>query len=668
MLRVSLTIAFLGCYVQGAKDNTDIAMMDSLKCVTQEDESLICEFHVHPPDAKRKIMLNDCPPDSNVCVQAAISTRRQDDDSNPVTPPDIEPPTTLQRAAATIATPSDVIIVGKATYRPPFSQYGPRVAQHLNQLLPLSSSTTNNIEWASWYLALAFEHFNTIDPQAAVVDWVEMELALNAYRQAVEKIGTPSSPEEELLLASAYFQMGETYLRHPEQTHGKDALTYFTKAKELYSTLRNNNDAPAPSPSSRLMEPEDFDLRWADACTRISILLVASATPIHQATMDLMASAMNSGGVNNDDMIAEREMEELVQEVQNTQAVLQDADALLQGAVAVYRTALLQTSENDVWERLTTQMALGTALQNAAMVANMAGNMEQAMEYNLEALSLHRDDLLPQLDAYSPEGENSRVTTADILLEMADTTLQLGQYDDANLYYRQALEWHDQHNIPVYPIMENANALHDGDTLQQHIDALQDYRSMINGGTLNEKEVTLEGLNNDANNDYYYQRDDGYEGDLHLTLGTLYLSNDDLEKAMTYFENAISLYQTSSDDANSHRMADAKTNLAMAFFRARQFQESIRLHTEALELYQTLYGDGVNPLTQEFEDDYDELLGMPLSQVLKGGGATNGAAGAAAEGGRGGVAGGGIHIDLEKYKQSLKNATEAAANKGADEL
>jgi hypothetical protein len=53
---------------------------------------------------------------------------------------------------------------------------------------------------------------------------------------------------------------------------------------------------------------------------------------------------------------------------------------------------------------------------------------------------------------------------------------------------------------------------------------------------------------------------------------------------MAYFENAISLYQT-NNDSNSRRMADAKTNLAMALFRARQFQESIRLHTEALENY-----------------------------------------------------------------------------------
>jgi hypothetical protein len=61
-------------------------------------------------------------------------------------------------------------------------------------------------------------------------------------------------------------------------------------------------------------------------------------------------------------------------------------------------------------------------------------------------------------------------------------------------------------------------------------------------------------------------------------------------------------------------------------------------------------------LTQGFED-YEDLLGAPLSQVRKGRG-TDGAA-------EGGVAGR-IHMDLRKYKQSLKNATEAA--KGADEL
>jgi tetratricopeptide (TPR) repeat protein len=190
---------------------------------------------------------------------------------------------------------------------------------------------------------------------------------------------------------------------------------------------------------------------------------------------------------------------------------------------------------------------------------------------------------------------------------------------------------------------------------------------MVEGGTGPNKNEPP-GLLNDDGYDYYYQRDDEYEGDLHVTLGALYLSNDDLEKAMVYFENAISLYQI--NDSHSRRMADAKTNMAMALFRARQFQESIRVHTEALELYRALYGDGVNPLTQGLED-YEDLLGEPISQVLNGvvaGGKTyNGATTL-----EGGVAGG-MHIDLGKYKQSLENATEAAAApkatpKGTDEL
>lgn len=644
MILISLTVAFLGCLVQG----TDTDIIDGLKCVTQPDESIICEFHINPTDAKMIMdhqvhQLKHCPKASNICVQAAISTSRQD--PKPVTQNENEPSKT--KTTTTISrTPSDKtnISVGKATYRPPFSQYGAMVAQHLNQL----PSSSTKIEWAAWYMTLGLHH-GSMDPELAVVDWVEMELALNAYRQAIETIGTiVESSEEELFVASVYFQMGEIYLLHPEREqdqHGKDALEHFGKAKALYTKLRN-------APASKVMDPEDVDLRWADTCTRIGLLLVSSSAHIHQFALDLMAGAMNGG--ENDD-IAEPDMDELMEKVREAEAVLQDAEALLQGAVAVYRAALQK--EDNVWARITTQMALGTALQNAAMVASMSGKMDQAMEYNLEALSLHRDDLLPHLDARSPEGEHSKTTTADILLGMADTTLQMGQYDGSKSYYRQALEWHDQHNIGVAP-MQNVLQDDGGDTLQQHVDALQHYRSMVEGGT-GSKEVKLEGLNDGS--DYYYQRDDGYEGDLHAALGALYLSNDDVDKAMAYLENAISLYRT-NDDSNSRRMADTKTNLAFALFRARQFQESIRVHTEALEVYRELYGDGVNPLTQGLED-YDDLLGVPVSEVLKRGGGTEGAV-------EGGVAGG-IRIDLSKYKESLKNATEAAkaaSPKGADEL
>lgn len=641
MVLISVLVAFLGCLVQGTDTDTEI---DSFKCFTQPDESLICEFHVHPTDKMMDHKVQDdhelkvdCPKDSNVCVQVSISTWRQG--AKPVEQNEIEPPTKI----LTTTSSDGSISVGKATYRPPFSQYGDRVAQHLNHQLPSSST---KIEWASWYLTLGMEH-GSMNSQAAVVDWVEMELALNAYRQASEQIGTPVSSEEELFLASVYFQMGETYLFHREEIYGKDALEYFEKAKELYYKLRN-------APASEVMDPEDVELRWADACTRISLLLVSSATPIQHYALDIMADAMNDGGENND--MAEMNLE-YYEKGQEVETLLQDAAALLEGAMAVYKAALQK--QDNTWERITTQMSLSTALQNAAIVASMKNRLDQAKEYNLEALSLHRDDLLPNLHATSPEGENSKITTADILLGLADTTLQMGQYDEANLYYRQALEWHEQQDIVVAPIQLQNDDEH-GDTLQLHVDALRDYRKMVEGGNV-KKEVKPEGLLDDGP-DFYYERDNEYEGDLHFTLGTLYLSNDDdLDKTVAYFENAISLYQI--NDSNSRRMADAKKNLAMALFRERQFQESIRLHTEALELYRELYGDGVNPLSQGFED-YEELF---LSQGVKGAeGGTDGGASATPETG----VVGGIHIDLGKYKQSLKNATEAAnqSPKVTDEL
>ena len=93
-------------------------------------------------------------------------------------------------------------------------------------------------------------------------------------------------------------------------------------------------------------------------------------------------------------------------------------------------------------------------------------------------------------------------------------------------------------------------------------------------------------------------------------------------------------------------MANAKLNLGLSYFRARRFADSQRTHFEALDIYLQLYGEGINLYLQGLEE-YEDMLNKAM-----GGKSTT----KRGEEGRPENP----MIDLEKFKQSIKNATEAA--------
>jgi tetratricopeptide (TPR) repeat protein len=92
-----------------------------------------------------------------------------------------------------------------------------------------------------------------------------------------------------------------------------------------------------------------------------------------------------------------------------------------------------------------------------------------------------------------------------------------------------------------------------------------------------------------------YESDDLYEADLHATIGAIQLSNGQVELAMTSLVKAIDLYEVHKGE--EYAIADVKLNMGMALFRLREFDESARLHEEALELFRETVGEGKNPLT-----------------------------------------------------------------------
>jgi tetratricopeptide (TPR) repeat protein len=221
------------------------------------------------------------------------------------------------------------------------------------------------------------------------------------------------------------------------------------------------------------------------------------------------------------------------------------------------------------------------------------------------------------------------------------------------------MQWHAHHTIevaPLYPIMEDQEDA----ALQEYTHALKEYREMLqspNGQPKQKKSSIYYPKGNEEDEEYYADADDGYEGDLHASIGGLYLERGEAEHGMGHLEQAVRLYQTKGE-GTERPTADVKLNLAIAYYRVRRFTDSQRVQFEALDIYRELYKDGVNPFTQ----DWDEYQDMMMEAAAQAGGARptkkkeENTENAAAH-----------MIDLEQYKQSIKNATEAVASKKVKE-
>jgi hypothetical protein len=100
----------------------------------------------------------------------------------------------------------------------------------------------------------------------------------------------------------------------------------------------------------------------------------------------------------------------------------------------------------------------------------------------------------------------------------------------------------------------------------------------------------------DASNDnYYYDTDDGYEADLHVSIGTLYMelhttpssSSSTISQATNHFEQAVRLYQASGE-VHSTNMALAKYNLFLLHLRDGDYRTASLRYNDAVDALRTI--------------------------------------------------------------------------------
>ncbi len=542
---VFLCLSIIGWIFRFAESS----LTTKLECKEEPDGSVICQFHVKKAVssvALSKSCVNG--KEGNICLSGLVQITTEPHEQQQQGEQDQDQP----------------LVVGKATYFTPFSQHGARVEAVLRYAPPLEDSP----EWANWYLDLASAHYPNIDQNVESEEvWVQVELAINAYQQAIQAIKKLIDPttEQESLLATVYYLLGEAYFLDPNLRYVDTAVEAYQESLKQYERVLTR------------LSPEDrrqTEMKLAEACTKLGMALLSSMDPMEtapswMARMDATYKPQKTKTISH------------VQEY-------------LERAMQIYEQH--QNAPISQWDRNELQLSFAATIQQVASVAMMQGRLTDAKRQFVRSLAMQMV-LLPKL---SPaETQATHTSIADLLLSLADLCVQMGDYVYAKKTYQKAMGFHEIHKVkvaPMIPMEYGEDGMPDSNAaILDALAALKEYRFIVNNDDRSQYQRPYsDSLGAPSDKEYFYEKDDGYEGDLLATVGTLYLSLGD-PRAILFLEQAFEKYSNSADDRESPAMADLLMNLAMAYYRGRQFQDSYRVYEQALDIYRTLYGDGVNP-------------------------------------------------------------------------
>lgn len=180
-----------------------------------------------------------------------------------------------------------------------------------------------------------------------------------------------------------------------------------------------------------------------------------------------------------------------------------------------------------------------------------------------------------------------------------------------------AVEWYEKYRLdpPADPPMDAAADLMEGDTAEmvaEYERILLEYLEMFADDTA---AAAMDGFLDETTGETYYEKDDGYEGDLHMSIGSLYMARSDNSEsiqAASHLEQAVRLYELSGE-VQSQNMATVKFNLSILHLRNGDYPMSARLHGEALDIFRAVIGDGVNPMAMG-DEELNSLLLMQQEQ------------------------------------------------------
>ena len=505
----------------------------------QVHKNLVCELIIPNKEDKQSHALKHC--EGAICIQVALHITPSQQIVTTITA------TTIGFDDKSLQTA--ILQIGSQKYSPPYSQYGMAVERALTRK-PSHIQSVEFADWLVWDLAAAYQSddmTHASQEQEVAIDL--MQTAIDAYQTYQEQ-----HPTEAIYtvsgLANAHMLIGEALLLVGRTM---ESIQHFTKAKDLYKSLLNQQDL-------HNQNRDDLLLSYADSLIRLSVTEVDHTMSVEEFQ------------IPNDSKVMTNK--------------LHSSEISMELAVSIYQDAVARGGPQKVRH----QLQLANALQNfASTLIISSGDMNQVLKLQNEALAVYTE-LMQELDnetthAIISEPDNQEsifMAVAELLYSMSDSALQAGKYSECNKRYSEAMEWYQTYHIKL-PAAFLTTVLDNDEIVNEHERALADYQASVYGS----HEVTLSNT--------LLMTDNLYEADLYATLGALKLTGKDFAMAYQHIQRAIDIYEWHGEEQAA---ADAHLNLALGLFHEGKFTESADAHKHAVDIYQHFVDKGKVPLTK----------------------------------------------------------------------
>jgi len=289
----------------------------------------------------------------------------------------------------------------------------------------------------------------------------------------------------------------------------------------------------------------------------------------------------------------------------NGERVLKLARESFEAAAAIYRrfeaTAANAVESTDDRVRLAdVTAAIGLVSLYLGDLTNSISMYENSIELYLQLESEgYRDHIHDQ------DGDISFIV-ADILYQLSDVLLQAGRYDECDSRYQHSMDKFSELAAkglqrPPEPRMNKQSTYEDDHSLRLHEEALEDYYASLGGNSAD----VLDDFGSDGLDDPLY------EADLLFNLGTIHLSQNNLDEALRHLTKAISLYEGNLEVNEEGLLADAYLNKAVVLFSLERYAESAATHEEAIEIYR------ISPVVDGGESEATSSFGSNGSRLSK---------------------------------------------------
>lgn len=539
---------------------------------------LLCEFHVLTDRGNEKLNLSHCVDD--FCLDAQVTITKSGStsaDSSDILLAESNGQTESNRAEdpAATSTTSDLMIAGR-TYSQPFSQYGVAIAESLRSR-PI---TTRSWQYGDWLIQFAVALRG--DPLTLDTTPVSIQQAVAALELAVkvfEDMQNRGLGDAKFSIANAYMTMAETFVFDPYDPQYSKAMHYFELSNRLFKEVLDGKEIPTGFARG------DVELNWADTSVRVAVLLV---------DQQIMEEKSQQLKMDRNSMDATFDLNQIAGGAVLSQEmfdIVTRSEGILKDAVASFRQLVSQA--NNPVHLGQRRIRLANALQNLASISVMRGaNFDESNSLLEESVTNYLDSL-DVADISELDRSSAISGVAESLYSLSDGYLQAGKYEEAKRRYRDTLNWYKSHKLHAPAVADMSN-MDEDQTLQATEQALAEYNAMVHG--LGEIHVP----NDWARDDGMYQADELYEADLYATLGALRMARNEMHLAINHLANAIERYAQNPESGRF--LADAKLNLATAYFKQGEYELSIEAHEDALDVYKQVVGEGKNPLMEGLED------------------------------------------------------------------